>query len=1056
MPKNKTGIDNLLAALDKEQSTNSEDTLQGTIDRVVAPLALAGRQEPQTVGSFAEQMARPTPVSPTPTQMAENVLAQQGTPLRLAGITHPVPRELQQEAATPAPVAGLSVPVYNPNFETVAGEAQANTQALKNSPANVLAEKNPSLLGVELFNEASGRAGYPQIAKGAKELIAGGIAPGVADVGEGVFKAATPLLIAGGVAQPVRVATGLASAVAAGYATEKAIEAAGGDEYQQRIGNLVGSIAGGALAGGKGLFDRTAKLPEATAERVPNLKASLEKATAGNGEAPTLDSTPALKAALAKENQSVGAAGINDNFSSRAANINLDKLQTGEDVLSVIRDTAKASGDFMPQRRGIISHEETAKAAEQLGMTPEQLAKLKPGKALNAEELLAARRINVATSEDVRAAVKNYQANDSTANLLAVQAAMQKHVAVLNSVSGATAEAGRALSQFRIAASALREPVSNYDQVLQRLGGRDVTAEIAQKLSTIPEDDLVGLNKFLRGATQFSTADKVSSYWVSNVLSGPRTHLRNLVSNVTFGALQIPQKLAKGLVDLPLSKIANRPQEFYAREAIPAAYGWVAGLPDGLRRAAYIIRNGFDEADAAKLDSPRQYEFPGGAANPINLPGRFLVASDAMSKTMLLQSEIWAMATRQAIREGLSGKAARSRIADIVADPSPEMVSKATDYSRYATFNAKPGAFTQKLIGLRETEIGGIKFGRFIVPFLATPSNIAKIGFEYSPLGLGKLANVGLKSPEASEVIAKASIGTMAMAGFASLAANGRLTGAAPSEPNKRDAFYRSGKQPFSVKIGNRWVAYNQMVGPLSMTLASTAAFWDSFNDKGEVPTSKRIATAGAVIGQSITDATFFRGIENLINALNDPEKQGERFASDAASGFVPMSGLQRNIANSLDSTIRDPQSIYERIKTGLPIASETVPPKLDVFGREQKMEGGEGLLAFSPTRVPEDKPRSDVDAELARLEIYPGKTGDSVTIKNHKATLTREQKAELQQTVGQAMYQGLSALFASPEYANLSDEEKQQTTKQLIDKARDAGRAAFIGKNISSFDFKK
>src|SRR5438105_6602593 len=107
-------------------------------------------------------------------------------------------------------------------------------------------------------------------------------------------------------------------------------------------------------------------------------------------------------------------------------------------------------------------------------MTADQLAKVKPGRTLNAEQLLAARRINVATSEAVRSAVKAFQATDSTENLLAVQGAMQKHVAVLNAVSGATAEAGRALNQFKIAASALREEQpSNYDKVLQSLGGRE-------------------------------------------------------------------------------------------------------------------------------------------------------------------------------------------------------------------------------------------------------------------------------------------------------------------------------------------------------------------------------------------------------------------------------------------------------------------------------------------------------------------------------------------------------------------------------------------------------
>jgi hypothetical protein len=240
------------------------------------------------------------------------------------------------------------------------------------------------------------------------------------------------------------------------------------------------------------------------------------------------------------------------------------------------------------------------------------------------------------------------------------------------------------------------------------------------------------------------------------------------------------------------------------------------------------------------------------------------------------------------------------------------------------------------------------------------------------------------------------------------------------------------------------------------MTLAATAGFWDAFHEKGEIPTSKRIATAGAVIGQSVVDATFFRGIENLINALTDPAKQGERFISDMAAGFVPLSGLQRNIANALDPTIRDPQSIYERILTGIPIVSKQVPPKLDVFGREQKMEGGEGVLSFSPTRLPKDQPRSAVDAELSRLEIYPGKTSGTLTLKDSKIVLTREQKVEFQRLTGQTMYEGLAALFDSEEYKKFTFEQKEDAATKLIDKAREAAREAFIGTNAANLAIKK
>src|ERR1035438_7976124 len=328
----------------------------------------------------------------------------------------------------------------------------------------------------------------------------------------------------------------------------------------------------------------------------------------------------------------------------------------------------------------------------------------------------------------------------------------------------------------------------------------------------------------------------------------------------------------------------------------------MAGLPDGLRRAAYIIRNGFDQSEASLLEAPRTYQFK-GLATPLGMPTRIIVAMDRMAKVMNLQAELYALATRQAIREGLSGRELVNRLREIVANPDPAMVGKAADFSKYATFTAKPGPFTSQIIGLREADVLGKNFKplRFVIPFVNLPANIMKVGFEYSPAGFAKLAKVGLRTPEASEVIAKATMGSLAMAGFAGLAANGRLTGTAPTDPAKRDAFYRNGKQPFSIKIGNRWVQYNQFTGPLSLTLAATAGFHDAFTEKGEIPNSKRIATAASVIGKSVVDATFFRGLENLINALSDPEKEGERFTSDLAGGFVPFSGATRTVANALD-----------------------------------------------------------------------------------------------------------------------------------------------------------
>ena len=140
--------------------------------------------------------------------------------------------------------------------------------------------------------------------------------------------------------------------------------------------------------------------------------------------------------------------------------------------------------------------------------------------------------------------------------------------------------------------------MSNYQKVLEALGGRQLTEEQAAMLAAIPKNDVAGLNRFLRQFTAFSTADKLRSYWIANVLSGPRTHVRNIVSNFIFGQLQMPIRAVEALVDIPMARLQKRPREVFLRE-IPAAYrGYLAGLIPGLRKAASIARRGIDMMQA--------------------------------------------------------------------------------------------------------------------------------------------------------------------------------------------------------------------------------------------------------------------------------------------------------------------------------------------------------------------------------------------------------------------------------------------------------------------------
>jgi hypothetical protein len=725
-----------------------------------------------------------------------------------------------------------------------------------------------------------------------------------------------------------------------------------------------------------------------------------------------------------------------------AGSVNLDRLNISDEGKQVVRDVFDQNKDLInKQRRGTISLEDTKKAAEDIGFDADQIARVKRGKALNAEQITAARTVLASTADKVTETRKAYQSSKSDADMMAFQEAVAKHVLVQRAVSGASSEAGRALNAMKIYAEARKlteagKTSKALDLLQKNLGDKwkDKADAITKDLAAIPDGDHAAMNKFLRNYTQFKTVDKIHAYWVANVLSGTSTLERKFISDQIVGALQFPERVASGLIDIPLSKLMGKPRSVYAREALPATMAWFRGIPEGLRRAAYVMRNGMTEDQAARAELPRYEPF-----GPWKIPGRLISAATDFSQHLLFSSELTARATRQAIQEGLKGHALQKRVGDLVSAPTPDMVDAATAYSKWGTFVA-PNKVAQGLARLRESTK---PFGPYIVPFVEIPSNILTVAGEHSPLGLLRLPKA---SPEArAEILGKAAVGSLMMLGMLPLAASGKITGGGPEDRNEKDALLRQGWQPYSIKLGNRWVPYKSLgfIGPM---LATVASVHDAYAEKGNVPTMDKAVQAAANLGNFYTEESFFRGIEDMMNAIREPGRYASKWLADVAGGFVPFSGLDRQITNATDNTVRATDSVPDRIKSALPFFSKSLPARPDVFGRTEKKRGAEGALAFLPGRVPEDKPVSPVDAELNRLGIFPGQVGKSFSLGNQHATLTPEQQRAYQTISGKMALRGIKNVMASEEYKSLSDEQKSQMLNYVISKARQISRPMFLG----------
>jgi hypothetical protein len=236
--------------------------------------------------------------------------------------------------------------------------------------------------------------------------------------------------------------------------------------------------------------------------------------------------------------------------------------------------------------------------------------------------------------------------------------------------------------------------------------------------------------------------------------------------------------------------------------------------------------------------------------------------------------------------------------------------------------------------------------------------------------------------------------------------------------------------------------------------LASAVAGWgEAQQQTGNAPKSDEVGQVAGAVLNGVRDQSFFRGLQNLDQAVSEPGRFGAQWVSEIASGFVPFSGLDRAWANALDPEVRNPQGIYERIISGIPVMSRQIQPRLDVLGRPATRRGSEGAKAFLPSPIPENKPESDIDAELARLHDLGlkniGFTSRFLTIQNTKIPMSTKEQNEYLAMRGTVLRGALDRVFKSPDYQTLSDQDKVAEVQEMIRDVENFARDGMISRLV-------
>jgi hypothetical protein len=765
-------------------------------------------------------------------------------------------------------------------------------------------------------------------------------------------------------------------------------------------------------------------------------------------------------------------------------NLGLDKFQPEQrDTIQSLIDEY-GTGPLESQRRGRQSTERTNWLAQ--AMTVPAGRKLAPGTNLTAEGHVAYGNAVASVQDQLREVAQRIKQTGGTeADLLKQAELLEAHKVLFFSYAGLRTEAGRALNVYKAMKEALPSELRLVREMLDRGRLRGDMADLADVLANLPKDPRAAM-KALRAAQTRTKMEAFGSYFTANILSGVATQERNFLGNAARMFARVAEKAAISRIDPLRAMLAGQAQgtraakyfgsperQIFTGEALQEARGMAAGLSRAVWDAASTMRHGFSiDATMSGLKNitpltiPRK-EFGGGGLNPLNIPGRTLEGVDRFFRNLNHSAELYALTYAQARRElgtKANDGALAQRVAELRANPSQDLQRRAARSAEAAVFQNEAGPALKMLEAIKNH----IPALQILIPFVRTPAKIYEQGLKRTPAGA---LMSGMRSEDARDQamhFGEMAAGTAVGFPLAWLAATGQVTGAGPTDPQKRQALMERGWRPNSVNVsflpdalaqkmgaeksddGSYWVNY-QLLQPYAVPLSIVANAFEAWEEEGaKGGAADAVAQTIMRVGRSALDQSFLSGLSDFFDALNDPGRAAEQFFGRTASGVIPMSGALRSVARHMDPVVRQPETWGEHIQAGIPGMSDELTPKLTRFGEDVRRQG-------SPFIVPEVSGVNldPINEELSRIGLDIGSPSDRLESTRLMRMLGIEGELEpkdmldLQRLRGRTARTTLAAVMGAPGYENLPDEVRAELLSRMLrkgsTKVNKVARAALI-----------
>jgi hypothetical protein len=532
--------------------------------------------------------------------------------------------------------------------------------------------------------------------------------------------------------------------------------------------------------------------------------------------------------------------------------------------------------------------------------------------------------------------------------------------------------------------------------------------------------------------------EKIDAWRKTSMLSGIRTHVRNIAGNTIF----VPMRKFADLTAIGLEKA------FVPEGQRTKSVGWNKN-----KKIADSVNKSWDEVkdEIGRIGKWEYYKYrkifkTKALENYRKFIGNALESQDA-----------WYL--ERAYKDSLGQYMKVNKL----TEPSEAAVNYATRKALEATY--KDASQLADLINYAKRRHPAAQvFIDTLIPFVKTPINIMKRGLEYSPVGalksltydLNRVRTGKLEAYKAVENLAKGLTGSTAFALGLWLASKGIITGSDLEDKEQSDFSKSTGWKPFSLKIGDAYIPLSWMTPvtlPVFMGVMTHQAF------EGNAKVSDAVIKSITASVDSLLDLPMFTVPQRILQRAQYGELgTAGTIATDIVVEFIKplIPTFLGHIGQSIDDKVRSSYSPrsegrIEELKTyyksRLPGFYQTLPTKVDVLGEEVKQEKNAFLRTLlnvvsptniSKTRNPEIvKYINDLYEETGNNDIFPDPPPKYATEKGVRYDLTNADMQRWNRVQGAYIKNRISLVMKSKEKPTIRAQRIERINRVAREKAK-------------------